>query len=275
MKLFFKFFIFILMVFFLNACVSTKPYMKNNRTYVKNKTLDTEFAYIAPGTFIMGSSNDEKKEKIDNNESPAHPVKISKGFYLQTTETTQGQWEKIMGNNPSANKKCGKDCPVTSVSWHNIQLFIKKLNKIEKTKTYRLPTEAEWEYAARAGTSTVFSFGNCLSIKDANYNGGVYFGCSSDGNAKRAIVPVGSYKPNQWGIYDMHGNIFEICQDWLKKKYPNKLDIDPKGRNKKNGISLRGGSYRFNANRARSANRTSIMPNAKGSNIGFRLAKSE
>ena len=266
--------IFITLFFICSYAATIKKKESSKIKYFKSKILKSNFVYVKAGTFLMGSDDSELKEEIDDDEAPKHPVKISKGFYIQETETTQKQWQKVMGKNPSANPKCD-DCPVNNVSFITIQKFIKKLNKMEKTNKYRLPTEAEWEYAARAGTTTPFAFGNCLNTTDANFNGGVYFKCPPTDKPKGKLMPVKTYKPNDWGIYDMHGNIFEICNDWKQKKYTSELAIDPKGsNNSQNGKSLRGGSYLFNANRARSANRTSTWANGQGGNIGFRLAKS-
>ena len=126
--------------------------------------LGMEFALIRPGTFTMGSLSDEQA-------ATPHQVSLTKGFYIQKTEVTQGQWKKIMGKNPSFFKECGDDCPVEQVSWNEVQQLIKQLNQLEGITKYRLPTEAEWEYACRAGTKTFFSFGECLTSQEANYNG--------------------------------------------------------------------------------------------------------
>ena len=144
-----------------------------------------------------------------------YKIKISKPFYMQTTEVTQGQWKKVMGNNPSGFKDCGDDCPVEQVSWNDAQEFIKKLNQMEGTNKYRLPTEAEWEYAARAGTTTPFYTGNCLSTDQANYNGNYPLTGCPKGQFREKTMRVGSFEPNAWGLYDMYGNVWEWCQDWF------------------------------------------------------------
>ena len=138
-------------------------------TFTNN--LGMKFVYIKSGSFMMGSglsptevaSRYGGKEKYYKDEHPQHRVTLTKGFYLQTTEVTQGQWERVMGSNPSGFEGCGPDCPVEQVSWEDCQKFIRKLNQMEETGKYRLPTEAEWEYAARAGTKMPFYTGNCLS----------------------------------------------------------------------------------------------------------------
>jgi formylglycine-generating enzyme required for sulfatase activity len=123
-------------------------------------TLGMKFVLIEPGEFMMGSPPDEPERDDDEKQ---HKVILTQRFYMQTTQVTQGQWETLMGNNPSYFKKCGDNCPVERISWDDAQEFIKHLNQIEGIQKYRLPTEAEWEYAARAGTSTPFAFGKCLS----------------------------------------------------------------------------------------------------------------
>lgn len=126
------------------------------------------FVFIPPETFLMGSPSSEPKR---NPNEIQHLVTLTKRFYMQTTEVTQNQWKQVMGSNPSHFKECGGKCPVERVSWNEVQVFIKKLNKLENTDGYRLPTEAEWEYACRSGTETPFSFGTCLKANQANFNG--------------------------------------------------------------------------------------------------------
>jgi formylglycine-generating enzyme required for sulfatase activity len=154
-----------------------------------------EFVLIPAGSFTMGSS------KGDNNEQPPHEVKIAHAFYLQTTEVTQGQWKKVMGYNLSEFYKCGDDCPEEAVSWEDAQRFIEKLNQLEKTNAYRFPSEAEWEYACRTGTTTDYSFGD-----DAGKLGEYAW---HSNNAKGTTHRVATREPTSWGLYDMHGNVWE------------------------------------------------------------------
>ncbi len=221
----------------------------------KNVTL--ELVLIPAGKFTMGSSEDEKGRS--NNET-LHDVTLSKSFFLGKYEVTQEQWEAVMGTNPSAIK--GAKLPVTDVTWNDCQEFIKKLN--DKTKGgYRLPTEAEWEYAARAGTKTAYSFGDTITSKDANY---------SDSKIGKPSA-VGSYKPNAFGLYDMHGNVFEWCQDW-RAVYPVVAVTDPVGPNSGMIRVVRGGSFSFDARDARSADRDlRVTPDEQSDYTGFRLAK--
>jgi len=192
---------------------------------VITNSVGMNFVLIPSGSFMMGNHlspkqiNQKYALTAHADEYPLHEVSISKPFYIQTTEVTQGQWKKIMGNNPSKFKDCGDNCPVEQVSWNDTQGFIKRLNDIEGTDKYRLPTEAEWEYACRAGTVTPFSFGEDIYRIDEyawTYSG------------DKSTHAVGQKKPNPWGIYDMYGNVREWCQDW-EADYPGHHVIDPKG----------------------------------------------
>jgi formylglycine-generating enzyme required for sulfatase activity len=188
-----------------------------------------------------------------------HEVTLTKPFYMGKYEVTQEQWEAVMGNNPSKEK--GKKLPVTNVSWEDCQEFIKKLNK-KTDGGYRLPTEAEWEYACRAGTTTAYSFGDEMTPKEANY---------SDSNIGKPVA-VGSYKANAFGLYDMHGNVWEWCEDWWED-YPAEAVTDPKGPAKGENRVLRGGSFNNSASIARSSFRNYLSPTYRYSDYGFRLAR--
>jgi formylglycine-generating enzyme required for sulfatase activity len=175
-------------------------------------------------------------------------------------EVTQEQWEGVMGSNPSAIIK-GANLPVTNVSWEDCQEFIKKLNA-KTNGGYRFPTEAEWEYACRAGTTTAYSVGDVITPQDANY------GDSKIGKP----VAVGSYKPNAFGLYDMHGNVWEWCEDWMAD-YPAGTVTDPKGPATGEKRVLRGGSFFFNVSEARSSIRYFYSPSNRINYTGFRLAR--
>jgi formylglycine-generating enzyme required for sulfatase activity len=235
-------------------------------------SIGMKFVLIPAGSFTMGSRLSSAgiarkyggKAEYYNDEQPPHQVEITKPFYLQTTEVSQAQWKKVMGDNPSHFKDCGDDCPVERVSWDDAQKFIKKLNQMEGINKYRLPTEAEWEYACRAGTTTVFSFGNEVD-KLGEYG---WYGDNSGGKTK----PVGKRRPNAWGLYDMHGNVYEWCQDWYGD-YPTGPIPDPKGPAKGKGRVLRGGSWYSDAGFLRSASRSWDDPDFRYNYNGFRVAR--
>ncbi len=201
-----------------------------------------KFVYIPSDSFAMGSPSSEPKREDDERQ---HQVTLTRGFYLQTTEVTQGQWEAVMGNNPSRFKDCGPKCPVEQVSWDDVQEFVRKLNGRDGKTGYRLPSEAEWEYAARAGTTTPFAFGDCLSTGQANYDGNYPMPGCAKGEYRKTTVPADSFSPNKWGLYNMHGNVWEWCQDWYGD-YPSEAVRDPKGPGSGSARVFRGGSW-FNS----------------------------
>jgi formylglycine-generating enzyme required for sulfatase activity len=233
----------------------TKPLVTNS--------LGMKFVWMPPGTFVMGSPKGEKER---NDDETQHKVTLTKGFYMGVHLVTQEQWQAVMGNNPSQFKG-EKNLPVDNVSWNDCQEFIKKLRDEDK-KPYRLPTEAEWEYACRAGTTTPFHFGETISTDQANYNGN-----GVDGNGKKGVrrgktTPVDSFPANAWGLHDMHGNLWQWCQDWYGD-YPQKDVVDPQGPAAgKMGVAQRGGSWGHNPQICRSSNRI-----GDGNNVpGFRNA---
>ena len=223
-------------------------------------SLGMEFVLVPAGTFVMGA---DKKEgvKVGEDESPAHKVTITKPFYLGKYEVTQGQWEAIMGENPSSHK--GANLPVDTISWDNIYLFVRKLNQIEGQK-YRLPTEAEWEYAARAGGTGLYSFGD--NVTELGQYG--WFKENSRGKPH----PVGQRKPNAFGLYDMHGNVWEWVHDWYQDTYYTQSpEADPKGPNKGLYRAERGGSWDSSANALRPTVRISNPQDTQCPFSGFRL----
>jgi len=213
---------------------------------------------IPAGKFKMGSPESEKDRY---KEETQHEVTLTKPYYMGKYEVTQEQWESVMGKNPSDTK--GAKLPVTDVSWEECQEFIKKLNA-KTDGGYRLPTESEWEYACRAGTTTAYSFGDKITPKDANY----------DDSKTRKPVAVGSYKPNAFGLYDMHGNVLEWCEDW-HGDFPAGAVIDPKGPATGKYRVLRGGSFNFIESIARSSARFSLTPSNRYIHYGFRLARTK
>lgn len=229
-------------------------------------SLGMKFVFIESGTFMMGSPEDEPERA--NHETPHH-VTLTNAFYMQATEVTQGQWRAVMGSNPSFFSRCGDDCPVELVSWDDVQVFIAALNT-RGEGVYRMPTEAEWEYAARAGTTTPFHNGECLSADQANYRGDRPLENCPPGEYRGKPLPVASFPPNAWGLYDMHGNVREWVQDW-DGNYPAKAVVDPTGPASGSRRVERGGSWFYHAGECRSAYRGSIRPGGTSYDLGFRL----
>ncbi|MEE8397722.1 MAG: SUMF1/EgtB/PvdO family nonheme iron enzyme [Desulfobacterales bacterium] len=229
----------------------------------KVNSIGMEFVLIPPGTFAMGSPADEIGRYSDERH---HRVTLTNGFYLQTTEVTQKQWQAVMGENPSYFRTCGDRCPVESVSLNDVQDFIRKLNQSEGADRYRLPTEAEWEYAARARTTTRFNFGDA----DTWLSEYGWYAKNSGGK----IHAVGQKKPNIWGLYDMHGNVGEWCQDRFGR-YPLDSVTNPSGPSKGSNRVIRGGSWYYGPRYIRSANRGRGSPGSRSEDVGFRLLKTQ
>ncbi len=224
-------------------------------------SIGMEFVLISAGEFDMGSPSTEKDRF--SNEGPVHRVKLANAFYMGKYEVTQKQWREVMGNNPSYFK--GDNLPVERVSWNDAQEFIQKLNEKEGTDKYRLPSEAEWEYAARAGTTTRYSFGDDES-KLGDY---AWYDANSGGKTHE----VGQKKPNPWGLYDMHGNVWEWVQDKWHDNY-NGAPTDGSAWEGDGSVRVaRGGSWTYEAWRCRSAYRTYGGPGIHGDNLGFRLLR--
>ncbi|MBI1830350.1 MAG: formylglycine-generating enzyme family protein [Planctomycetes bacterium] len=225
-----------------------------------------KFAWIPPGTFTMGSTGKEKGRGDD--ETP-HQVALTKGFYLGVHAVTQEQWQAAMGNNPS-HFKGEKGLPVDQVSWNDCQAFCKKLRERDNN-AYRLPTEAEWEYAARAGTTTPYHFGETLSTDLANYNGNFIYGNGKKGIYREKTTPAGRFPANAWGLHDMHGNIWQWCQDW-HGGLPSQAVSDPQGPKTGKNRMLRGGSWGSHPVFCRSANRNFADPDERTEFYGLRVA---
>ncbi|MCC5665097.1 SUMF1/EgtB/PvdO family nonheme iron enzyme [Nostoc sp. CHAB 5784] len=226
-----------------------------------------EMVQIPGGSFMMGSPEGEAER--DQDESPQHQVKVP-GFFMGKYEITQAQYRAIMSNNPSNFK--GQKRPIEGVSWDDAVEFCKKLS--QKTgKTYRLPSEAEWEYACRAGTKTPFYFGETITTDLVNYNGNYPYGSAPKGEYRRQTTDVGKFPPNSFGLYDMHGNVYEWCQDVYKNNYQGApKDGSAWLTGKENNFKLlRGGSWLLNAWRCRSAYRNSYARANRHYNVGFRV----
>ena len=217
-----------------------------------------QFKLIPAGEFMMGSPADDPDSS--SNETPQHRVQITKPFYLGAYEVTQEQYEKVMGKNPSNFK--GPANPVEQVSWEDATEFCRKLSEMDDKNAYRLPTEAEWEYACRAGTSTRYNCGDELDLACAWF----------EDNSDDKTHPVGEKRPNGWGLYDMHGNVWEWCSDWHGSDYyRHSPAADPTGPSTGSGRMLRGGSWRLSPRSCRSAGRGRSWPVYRDNDLGFRV----
>jgi formylglycine-generating enzyme required for sulfatase activity len=223
------------------------------------------FSFIPPGRFLMGSNDPESS----NSERPVHAVTLTQGFFLGIHAVTQAQWRTLMVTNPSHHQ--GDEFPVEKVSWDDCQEFVGKLSEFTGDR-YRLPTEAEWEYACRAGTATPFWSGETITTDQVNYYSGSRSGKGRQGLNRDTTTPVGTFPPNAWGLFDMHGNVWEWCVDW-DGAYPDGEAVDPVG--PATGIYrvLRGGSFYNTGLNVRSAQRFNYGPASRYSINGFRVAR--
>lgn len=255
---------------------------------IRKNSIGMELVYIPSGEFLMGSTEADISEVVNDtkrynkgvkpawfaNETPPRRVAIKEGFWIGKYEITQGQWKAVMGKNLSSFDDCGDNCPVEQVSWIHAKEFIARLNAKNDGFEYRLPSEAEWEYAARAGTTTAFAFGDGLSSEQANFNGSQPFGNGGAGVFLKRPAPVGSYQPNAWGLHDMYGNVAEWCEDIYSSSY-NNLPTDGSANVNLGSPSyrvLRGGSWGSFAFACRSAARLSRAPTTRDDGFGFRIA---
>ena len=237
---------------------SDKPKIPKGPVGSQN-SIGMSFAKIQPGTF-------ERKRRLAAEGEPKYQVTITKGFELSICEVTQSQFEKLMDKNPSSFKN--PDRPVERVTWGDAVKFCEKLSELPAEKKagyiYRLPTDAEWEYACRAGTNTQFSFGDIGPVMKE-------YGWYSD-NAESETQVVGQKKPNPWGLYDMHGNVWEWCQDWYAE-FPRKPATDPTGPKSGKDRVVRGGSYNYASKDCTSSSRKPFNPVDRLKNVGFRVVR--
>ena len=227
------------------------------------------FRWIEPGTFQMGSPETEP-ERYDDED--LHEVTLTKGYWLADTTVTQEQWQAITRENPSHFK--GESLPVETVSWDDSQRFIRQLNKRHEKLTFQLPTEAQWEYACRAGTTTPFSFGQNVTPAEVNYNGFAPYNDGEKGENRNRTVPVKSLPANPWGLFEMHGNVEEWCRDQWQENLGKDPAIDPKYEQggKGSGRVIRGGSWGLSGGLVRSACRFRLSPDDRNNFIGLRLS---
>jgi formylglycine-generating enzyme required for sulfatase activity len=226
-----------------------------------------ELVAIPGGTFLMGSPETEEGSK--DLERPQHRVTLSP-FYMGKYPVTQAQWEAVMGTNPSYFK--GANRPVECVTWDNVQEFLRTLNAKIGKEVYRLPTEAEWEYACRAGTTTPFAYGATITPDLANYDGNYPYGSAPKGKYREETTDVGSFPPNAFGMYDMHGNVWEWCQDWYGS-YSEEAVTDPRGPESGSYRVIRGSGWSSTAGSCRAACRRYDAPAARIYDFGFRLVR--
>jgi uncharacterized protein (TIGR02996 family) len=234
------------------------------RTVTLARSVALMFAWVPPGSFLMGSPANEEDRSDDETQ---HRVTLTRGFYLGIHPVSQAQWQTVMGSNLSHFQ--GADRPVERVSWDDCQDFCARFGQATG-KRYRLPSEAEWEYACRAGSSTPFSFGETISTEQANYDGNYTYGQGPEGVYRKKTTPVGSFAPNAWGLFDMHGNVLEWCHDWYGPYPPGDIK-DPKGGNSGDARVLRGGSWNDIPVRCRSAVRHRCAPGGRLDVIGCRV----
>ena len=274
--------------------IQTEANTQTEQTNTNNNDLSQDMALIKAGSFTMGSPNSEVDRGSDETQ---HKVTFTYNFLLGKKEVTQAEYEALMEENPSYNSGCS-DCPVEKVSWWDAIKYCNALSRkesfavaynettgklldangkettdITKVVGYRLPTEAEWEYAARSGTSTPFNTGNNLTTDQANYNGNYPYNNNSKGTYRNKTIAVGSFSANSWGLYDMHGNVWEWCHDWYDD-YSNNV-TNPIGANSGSDRVLRGGSWDDYARYCRSAYRYDYTPDYRIINYGFRIARSQ
>jgi formylglycine-generating enzyme required for sulfatase activity len=243
-------------------------------------SINMNMIFCPPGTFTMGSPSSETGRGGDETQ---HSVTLTNGFYLGKYELTQAQYETIMTGNPEGlNAKPSEwpnnnSRPVERVSWEDAQVFLTRLNQMEQTAgrlptgwKYALPTEAQWEYACRAGTTTIFSWGNGATSTQANFDGTQPYGGGASGTKIGQTVDVGQYAANPWGFFDMHGNVWEWVGDW-KANYPGGAQTDPEGPASGSDRVRRGGSWIYDGTILRSAKRHYNSPGTRSNSLGFRV----
>ena len=235
------------------------------------KEVEYRFRIIFEGQFFMGSPVDEPRRESFGSDESQHLVRLTKDYWIAETAVTQQLYEAVMGQNPSSFK--GEKRPVENVSWEDAKTFIEKLKK-ETGYEFRLPTEGEWECACRAETTTPFSFGENIKSEQVNFDGRVPYNNGPESTYRQATVDIGTLPSNSWGLYEMHGNVLEWCEDWLgnyeSKDIENPI-VDPVGPSTGEFRVLRGGSWANGGRNCRSALRRGFLPSRRDNRVGFRL----
>ncbi|MEY2910873.1 MAG: hypothetical protein RLZZ184_182 [Cyanobacteriota bacterium] len=263
----------------LNKLPITSPNSSSNQSFSQDLGLGVklEMVYIPGDTFLMGAPKTE--EKSLDRERPQHYVKV-KPFYMGKYTITQEQWEKVVYSCPPVARELnprpayfqGDKLPVERVSWNDAVEFCARLSQKTGQK-YRLPSEAEWEYACRAGSAKPFAFGDTITTDMVNYNGNLTYGNAPKGEYRGRTTPVGTFQPNAFGLYDMHGNVWEWCADTWHENYdgaPNDVSAWISETNQ-NARLLRGGSWDYNPENCRSAFRGNLNLDGSGNYVGFRV----
>jgi formylglycine-generating enzyme required for sulfatase activity len=235
------------------------------------------FVLVPAGSFLMGSTPDEPGHR--SNEGPAHEVIIGNAFYLGVHPVTQAAYLAVTGKNPARfhdSAGGGREHPVEGVSWEEAAAFCRALSDRPEERaagrSYRLPTEAEWEYAARAGTGTPFGFGANFGAAQGNFDAAYPYGDAEPAASSGRTTPVTRYPASAWGLHDMHGNVWEWCADWYGESYYAALPLrDPPGPPEGKFRVLRGGSWKNQATACRAAYRNALAPHQKDSATGFRV----
>jgi uncharacterized protein (TIGR02996 family) len=235
-----------------------------HRTVPLGGDVGMAFHLVPPGAFLMGSPPGERGRRDDETR---HPVTLTRGLWLGTCPVTQAQWRAVMGHDPS--RFGGGGHPVETVSWDDAQDFCRRLGS-KTGRRFRLPTEAEWEYACRAGTATPYHGGDLVSAGQANYGGRQAVAGGGPGTSRDGTTPVASFLPNAWGLFDVHGNVCEWCSDWYGP-CPAGDAVDPHGPPEGPGRVLRGGSWCRGPWECRSACRSWLGPGDRRDEVGLRV----
>jgi len=259
-----------------SPAAGTSPFA-GSRAGDEREVAGIRFRWCPPGRFLMGSPPDEPERRPDEGQVE---VTLTRGFWMAKYEATQGQWKQLFGKlpgEPTAELPEGDDLPVGNVNFTESEGYCRKLTEQARASgdlpagwEFRLPTEAQWEYACRAGTTTATAFGDRLSSKQANFKGKPYNGAEPGPSLGRA-ARVGSYPPNAWGLHDMHGNTYEWCRDWYHPKLPGGVDPDLHDAPAKSRVR-RGGGWTDDGWPCRSAFRLRFEPERRYDHIGFRVA---